>query len=109
MMVALDYKLMLVDGKKFVDNLICASIFDIVRPEEADKFIEDGIFATVDDIHTVYNDGINFLPHKCNDGCLVKNSDGTLRCRKLNNLHVSKENTKHQFMDLPNDYSVECL
>ena len=109
MMVALDYKLMSIDEKKIVDNLVRASIFDIVKPEEAEKIIEDGIFSTIDDIHTVYNDGINFLPHKCNDGCLVKNPEGTLRCRKLNNLHVSKDNTKHKFMNLPNDYSVECL
>ena len=60
MMVVLDYKLMSVDEKFFVDKLICASIFDIVKPEEADTFIEDGTFATIDDIHTVYNDGINF-------------------------------------------------
>ena len=60
MMVALDYKLMSVDEKTFVDNLTCASIFYIVKPEEADKFIEDGIFTIIDDIHTVYNDDINF-------------------------------------------------
>ena len=41
MMIALDYKLMSVDEKKYVDNLIRASIFDIVKPEEADRFIKD--------------------------------------------------------------------
>ena len=60
MMITLDYKLMSFEEKKFVDNLIRASIFDIVKPEEADQFIEDGSFTTIDDIHTVYNDGINF-------------------------------------------------
>ena len=50
-----------------------------------------------------------FLPRLCNDSCLVKNPDGTLRCRKLYNIIVVKDNTRHQFNPLPNDYSFECL
>ena len=56
MVVSLDYKLMAVEGNKFVDNLIRASIFDIDKPEEANKLIDDGGFFTIDDIDTIISD-----------------------------------------------------
>ena len=71
--------------------------------------IEDGIFKSIDDLDRLYNNAVKFLPHRCNDGCLVKRPDGSLRCRKLDNLQISKDNTKHQFMPLPNGYSLQCL
>ena len=76
MMVHLDYSTMTPEEKEFVDNLIRASIFDIVKPEEIDRYIEEGIFDTDDDVNIVYNDGSTFLPHRCNDGFLVKQADG---------------------------------
>ena len=49
------------------------------------------------------------MPHSCNDTFLVKNPDGAFRCQKLDNVRVSNENTKHQCMPLPNDYSFASL
>ena len=50
-------------------------------------------------------DAEKFLPHCCNERCIVRISCDKLRCRKLNNLKVSKDSTKYTFMSLQNDYS----
>ena len=57
----------------------------------------------------VYKNAASFLPHRCNDSCLVKRADGQLRCRKIDNVRASSDNTSHQYMNLPNNYSVPCL
>ena len=93
----------------FVNNLIRASVFDIVKPKEVNKFIEEGIFDNQYDIYTVYENAELFLPHRCNDACLVRNPDGSYRCRKIDNVKASADNTKHQYIPLPNDYSIPCL
>ncbi len=95
--------------KKIVNDLIRASIFDIVRPDEIQKFMDHGIFTHREDIEMVYENANKFLPHICNDACLVKKPDGTFCCRKIDNLKASPDNTKHMFLPLPNDYSVPCL
>ena len=61
------------------------------------------------DIYTLYDNVMAYLPRRCNDACLVNNPGGKLICRKLDNVRVSNDNTKHQFMTLPNDYLVTCL
>ena len=109
MMIALDWDSMTDDEKHFVDDLIRASICDIVKDYEIPRFVNEGVFDCDDDIYDVYENGVRFLPHKCNDACLVKKADGTFRCRKVDNLRSSPDNTKHQFVPLPNDYTVPCL
>jgi hypothetical protein len=89
--------------------LIRASVFDIVKPEEVDRFIDEGVFDSAYDIFTVYENAETFLPHPCNDTCLVKRPNGTFCCRKIDNVKASSDNTKHQFLPLPNDYSLLCL
>ena len=50
---------------------------------------------------------LRFLSHVCNSRCLKKTADGTMKCRKLNYLDFSKDNTKHKYArfadDLPDD------
>ena len=46
MMIALDWIKMSDEEKAFVDNLIRASIFDIVKPEEVEKFIKSLVCIT---------------------------------------------------------------
>jgi hypothetical protein len=103
------WDLMNEDKRIFVNDLIRASIFDIVRPDEIDRFMKDGIFTHREDVAKVHENAKKSLPHICNDACLVKKSDGTFRCRKIDNLKASPDNTKHTFLPLPNDYSVACL
>eukprot|EP00957_Ditylum_brightwellii_P127866 9750856-Ditylum_brightwellii.AAC.1 len=58
------------DKRTFVYDLIRASMFDIVRPDEVDRFMEDGIFTHREDVANVYENAKKFLPHICNDACL---------------------------------------
>jgi hypothetical protein len=58
------------------------------------------------------NDAIAFLPHHCTSACQAKidvNGEMKFRCRKLNNLEVSTDNTRHTFKRLPNKLSEECV
>ena len=73
MMICLMWELMNEDKRTFVNDLIRASIFDIVRPDEIDRFMEDGIFTHREDVANVYENAMKFLPHVCNNACLVKN------------------------------------
>ena len=52
---------MLMDEKRFIDDLIRSSIFDIGKNEEISKFIEDGVFTSEYDINKVYDNGMSFL------------------------------------------------
>ena len=97
------------EQKKFVNDLCRCSIFDIVRVNEIEKLINDGTFTDLDDYKSMQLDGSQFLAHKCNSACLVKTPNGKLRCRKLNNLKVSKDNTKHTYMDFDNNISKDCM
>eukprot|EP00957_Ditylum_brightwellii_P126839 9668728-Ditylum_brightwellii.AAC.1 len=65
------------DNRIFVNDLIRTSIFDIAKPEEIDRLMEDGIFTHREDVTNVYENAKKFLPHVCNDACLVKKPDGT--------------------------------
>ena len=67
------------------------------------------MFNSEHDIHTLYENAVKRLPHHCNDSCLVNNPDGTLRCKELDNIIIIKDNTKHNFLSLPNNDSVGCL
>jgi predicted GIY-YIG superfamily endonuclease len=109
MMLALNFNQMNEEEKAFVNDLIRASIYDIVRSDEVPRMIEEGIFNHPEDVHTVYEDAEKFLGHRCNDSCLVRRPDGTYRCRKIDNVKASLDNTKHMFQPLANDYSVPCL
>ena len=52
---------------------------------------------------------MSFFSHICNGTCFLKNTDGEFRCQKLYIVRLSNDNKNHQFMPLPNDYSVVCL
>jgi hypothetical protein len=84
---------------------------DIVRSDEVQALIDEGIFKSIDDVQDMMSDAEKFLPHRCNPRCQIRIGPGIndFRCRKLNNRVISKDNTKHTFMALPNDWSIECL
>ena len=39
----------------------------------------------------------------------MKRADGELHCRKIDNVRASTDNASHQYMNLPNDYSIQCV
>ena len=97
------------EEKEFMNDLIRASVCDVVRVDEVDHMIEHGLLDSVVDLEEVVNDASKILGHRCSPACLVMVSPGVHRCKKLNNLKVSPDNTKHIFKALPNQYSLECL
>ena len=108
-MIQLKIDKMTVEEKHFVDDIIQTGIFDLVRPNKVQKFIDEGVFENPCDTFEVYNNASSFLPHRCNDSCLVKKANRELRCRKIDNVRASSDKTSHQYMNLPNDYSIQCL
>jgi len=97
------------EEKLFLEDLIRASVIDIVRVDEVDKMIDHGLMDSIVDLDSVIEDGKKILGHHCSPRCLVMTSPGVFCCRKLDNAKVSPDNTKHVFKPLPNNYSLECL
>lgn len=48
-----------------MDDLIRASICDIIRSDKVEDLIKDGIFKSVDDHRYIQRDAGNILPHIC--------------------------------------------
>ena len=127
------------EEKEFVKGLIRASNNEIVRPEEVEPLIEEGVFKTLEDWLDMQRDGEKFLPHICNERCqkrVSSNGDSTKKqtenssggrstynqsrvngkseskdtiCRKINNNRISKDCTVDTFVDLPKNWSKECI
>ena len=90
--------------KEFIDDLIKYSAPDVVRSNEIQHLIDEGIFTAEGDINGVVSDARKCLPHCCNCGCFYRTGPGEFdfRCRK-------EDNTKHTFQPLPNEWSFECI
>ena len=66
------WDLLTIEQRIFVEDLIRASLFDIVCSDEIEKFVEDGIFYKKKNVHDVFDDANAFLTHHCNSRCLMK-------------------------------------
>ena len=101
------------EERQFMKDIIRASKNEIVRPSEVEKLIEEGIFKNWSDWAEMQGLAEKFLPHVCNERCQmrVSSSGGVLdtKCRKINNNRISKDITRHTFMDLPNKWSDDCV
>ena len=97
----------------FVQDLIRASNNEIVRPSEVKALIKEGEFRNYEDWLEMQVYGEKFLPHICNERCQmrVSSSGGTndTRCRKINNNKILKDITSHTYMDLPRNWSEDCV
>ena len=60
-MICLLWDTMDKNNRKFVNDLIRASIFDIVRPNEMDRSIKEDMFIHIDDVITVYENDMIFF------------------------------------------------
>ena len=99
--------------KDKLDDLIRCSIFDIVRADEVQGLIDEGIMKSIDELPEFHDLCSCILSHKCNSRCLRRigpgNDSEDFQCRKTNNLKVSPDNTSHCFMKLPVNYSKDCV
>ena len=113
MMLSMDFEHLSDDQRKKIDDLIRASICDIVRTDEVQHLIDDGIFTDTKDYEEMQKDAGNILPHICNARCKKrvdhKNCPSDFKCRKTNNLKMSPDNTKHCYVQLPNEHTPECI
>lgn len=82
------------DEKKFVLELVRASVVDIIRTDELDHFMKEKLIKSYDDVIMIQLDGKRFLSHKCDSRCLVPDKNGVLRCRKKDDHRMSKDCTR---------------
>ena len=84
-------------------------MLDNVRPSEAGTLIAKGVMELIKYIDRIIEVGATVLGYNCNERCRIAIRDNEYRCRRLNSLKITTDNTKHIFKLLPNDYSIECL
>ena len=87
----------LTDVHTFIFKLVRASVLEIVKSNEVDGLIREGVFRDMNDCNEMIQDAMTFLPHKCSSSCQAKILvDGkiTYRCRKINNMKIKKEQHK---------------
>ena len=96
-----------------VQDLIRASVVDIVRSDEVLSLIDEGLLDSHNDVYTIQDLASAILAHKCTPRCMrrVGHRGGPedFQCQKLNNLKVSPDTTKHCFIPLPNNHSPDCV
>ena len=113
LMVSLDYNKMNDAMENKINELIRASVAEIVRTDEVEQCINEGVFSSWEDLQTLQHRAANTLKHRCNPRCMRRVGDGdgpeNFVCRKLNNLLLSKDNTKHALHPLPLKLAKECV
>ena len=100
------------EQKSFVEDLVSASVCDIVPTKNVASLIEKGIMKKKHEYDEIVELSTNILAHFCSPRCLRRVSDGdgpdAFVCRKPNNLKLSPDNTKHCFLKLPMNLTSEC-
>ena len=89
-----DYTRLNSEQRNFVDDLRHATIPEIVRSEDVQKMIEDGVFLNIDSYFDMKKDASKFLPNTCNESCKIHTGRIENRCRKWNNRLKTKDNNK---------------
>ena len=101
-------KVLNLQDKNELFELVRNNVIDIVKPDEINILLDEGIIKHEDDVIEIQMDGMTYLMHVCNSRCLVPDKNGNYVCRATN-FQKSKENTKHILSPLPNNFSKECL
>ena len=89
-------------------DIISNNVVDIIKPEEVDDLIKEGIVEHKDDVIQVQIYGLIYLIYTCNSRWLVPNKYGKLMCRATNYRKL-EENTKHVLIDLPKFPPKLCI
>ena len=75
--LAVDKELLTPKECEFVDNLGCASVFDVVKSENIEEYLEEGIISSIDDVDKRIQEADAFLTHKCSNRCVECQSIST--------------------------------
>eukprot|EP00957_Ditylum_brightwellii_P149569 11389592-Ditylum_brightwellii.AAC.1 len=59
------------DQKKFINDLVRASVLDNIREDEVEELIESGAFKSMEDYMEMIKDAEKVSPHKCNSRCVA--------------------------------------
>jgi hypothetical protein len=99
------------EERECVNDCIRASVLDIVRVDEVQRHVDEGLFKHPSDLKNVIDIAMAVLPHKCNPRCLVMTGPNKFTCRKPNYLLMNPQpgNTHEKYVDLPNSMSIESL
>ena len=82
--LAVDESQLSMEELEFVNNLAAGSIFDVVKCDDIQEYIDRGITQEPGNKDNLVKNTALFLSHTCNHKCKVKYSDGSLRCRVPN-------------------------
>ncbi len=95
------------------DDLVRASVGDIVRGDEVQDLVDRGILKDKSDVFELQDLSNEILDHKCTRRCLMRKGDGdgpeNYKCRKPNNLKISPDNTKHCHIPISRQPSPDCV
>ena len=76
-----------------LQDLVRASVGDILRPNEVQDLVHSGVLNEYSDIYKLQDLANEILAHKCSRRCLRRIGDGegpeNFKCRKPNNLKIS--------------------
>ena len=107
--LAVDWDQLDDNQRHFVKNLGRASVFDTVRSNEIPDYIRRKIISNPDDVHSKVNDAVTFLSHHCSNRCKVPSPiTKELKCRFPKYLHMTTDNTRPMFMEMPINITQQC-
>ena len=79
----------------FVNNCIRASVLDIIKIEEMNCLIDDGLIRTSFEVRNIKNFAKNIFSHEYNPRCLVMVGKNKYIYRKPNYLKMNKYHWNH--------------
>ena len=62
------------EEREYVNDCIRVSVLDIVRVDEVQRHVDEGLFRHPSDLKNVIDIAMIVLPQKCNPSCLVMTS-----------------------------------
>ena len=96
-----------------MEDLILVSVIYIVRSDEIQDFVDDGIFKEYSDVFDLQELARKILSHNCTRRCMDRIGDKEgpekFRCRKPNELIISPDNTKHCYLPMTRQPSPDCV
>eukprot|EP00957_Ditylum_brightwellii_P113436 8648853-Ditylum_brightwellii.AAC.1 len=117
LILAVDKNTMTGNAEKYIQDLICTSVLEVVKTDEdLDRSIDNGLLNSVDDIadvaDVVSHAGV-ILPHLCNERCKVRFNLGEKHddycCRKMHSVHDCPDPTCHNYVPIPHKYDKATL
>ena len=95
-----------------MDDLIRASVVEIVRSDELQDYVDQGVLESVEHVYTVKELANKILSHRCTQRCVRRIGDGegpeNFKCRKPDYLKMSPDNTRNCHIPLPSNISSDC-